>query len=67
MTIGQLIKYHRRRQMPVMTQEDLAIQIGSNEQYIHKVEGGKTNPRYDFAIKVLKHLGVGTKHPLMEV
>lgn len=67
MTIGELIKHHRRSQIPTMSKQDLAELTGLQYQYIVKLEKNRANPRYDLAIKILKQLGVDTKHPLMEV
>ena len=66
MTIGELIKQHRRSHIPTMTQERLAKEIGIGVNHVNRIEKNKINPRYDLAIKILKHLGVDTKHPLME-
>ena len=65
-TIGDLIRYHRKRQVPVMRQGDMAFNLEMTKKNINRIEKNHIVPRYDVAIKILKHLGVDTKHPLME-
>ena len=41
-----------------MTQEELAMKIGSNKSYISKVENGKTEPKVSTFYRIVSALGL---------
>jgi len=53
---GQLIEEARKKAN--LTQEELAVRVGSNKSYISRVENGKTEPKVSTFYRIAGALGL---------
>lgn len=49
--VGSIIKSIRERES--LTQDELSNRIGTNQEYISRIELGRANSSYEFALKVI--------------
>lgn len=56
---GQLIEDARKKAN--LTQEELAIRVGSNKSYISRIENGKTEPKVSTFYRIVGALGLSVE------